>query len=86
MNTNQKYVLIGIVVVLVLQMIFFTPFTVIIEGNTYSDHGNIFSPINRVVGDWPVNVQSFVLYWCIIFIFGGIAFYLAKDNKEKKKD
>lgn len=81
MNKNQKYVLIGVVVVLLLQMIFFTPFVATSDGRDYHHSGNFFTPTI-----YEVNVPSFILYWGIIFVFGGIVFYLAKDNKENKKE
>lgn len=82
MNQNQKYVLIGVVVVLLLQLVFFTPLTVTFEGNTYNYTDNFFYHGDRLA----VDVPRFLLYWGIIAIFGGIAFYIAKDDKDKEKD
>lgn len=81
MNQNQKYVLIGVVVVLILQLIFFTPFTAwTSDGQAVNQHGNIFSPPSYA---FSVNVSQFIIYWFVILIFGGIAFYLAKGPKKE---
>ena len=78
MNTNQKIVLIGVAVVLLLQLVFFTPFeATTTEGIVIYPHGNFFSKGYI----YSVDTANFILYWGIIFIFGGIAFYLAKDTK-----
>ena len=81
MNKNQKCVLIGLAFVLLLQLVFFTPFL-----SVDNPHGNFFS---RPEGDrgipTTINVAYFILYWDVIFVFGAISFYLVA-NKENKKN
>ena len=84
MNINQKYVLIGVVVILLFQMILFTPLQMLSwDGKmTLYTHGNLFSPLMNST----VNIVQFILYWFIIIAIGGFVFYLAKNDKEKKKE
>lgn len=87
MNQNQKYVLIGVIVVLFFQLIFFIPikyeYSAMRETSiTLYDHRGLFS---NWLPQMTIDIPKFILYWGIIFIFGGMAFYIAKDDKEKKK-
>ena len=80
MNKKQKCVLIGLAFVLLLQLVFFTPFL-----SVDNPHGNFFS---RPEGDGgiqsTINIAYFILYWDVIFVFGAIAFYLIDNNENKK--
>jgi len=86
MNTKQKFVLGGVMVILLWQMINYTPFQIIkympygMKEIVYS-HGNLFIPDNSGVA--TVYTERFILYWFIIFIFGGLAFFIAKDKKKE---
>lgn len=87
MNTNQKYVLIGISVVLLLQMFLYTPFyatSYSISGNkgTLYKHGNFFTPETV----YTVDTDKFILYWGIILVMGGLIFILTKDKNKNKKE
>ncbi|MCJ7802110.1 MAG: hypothetical protein MUP82_07115 [Candidatus Marinimicrobia bacterium] len=79
MNQNQKYVLIGMSVILLLQLIFLTPIKCSNAGITVFGHASIFQ--SNVI--CSINLPQFILYWFILLVFGGIAFYMAKDNKKE---
>jgi len=80
MNKKQKCVLIGLAFILLLQLVFFTPFL-----SVENPHGNFFSRPKVDGGiSSTINVAYFILYWDMIFVFGAIAFYLVANNENKK--
>ncbi len=93
MNTNRKYVLFGVMLVIVIQLLFFVPYSGSYQTSPQKnrpsrtiyiiEHGSIFSSTSRSA---HINVGQFFIYWAIIGVFGGMAFYFAKDDKGKKDD
>ena len=93
MNTNRKYVLFIVMLVIVIQLLFFVPYSGTYQTSPLknrpsrtiyiNEHGSIFSSTSRSA---YINVGQFFIYWAIIGVFGGLTFYLVKDEKEKKDD
>lgn len=63
--------------ILILQILFFTPFH---RAHKEFTHGNLFSPPDY---NFSVDISTFMLYWGVIFVFGGILYFLFNDKKPK---
>lgn len=76
MNTNQKRILIA-VILLVAGMLLYPPFQrVVSNGATYNmGYGWIFDPPGR---DATVNVVILLMQWVGVLVVGGLGFFLAK--------
>lgn len=96
MNQNQKYVLISIVIVLFLQMIFYTPIAFqgyptdkspeeLHQEGIRIDRNTwtVYTHANLFQNLNSVRIGQFFLYWAIIILVGGTVMLLLQDKKKR---
>lgn len=82
MNKKQKYALLVILFVLLIQLIFYTPYyykSPIDNRLNKHLHGNLFNPPHKYA---TLEFYRFIIYWGIILVFGGTVVLLLQDKKK----